>query len=56
VHRFDDLTGNFVAEAMRAGLISTSEANTARGRISRLMISFLYTTVMSADYFLMSYR
>src|SRR5215218_9060286 len=28
----------------------------ARGRISRLMISFLYTTAMYADYFLMSYR
>jgi hypothetical protein len=41
VHRFDDLTGNFVAEAMRAGHISTSEANTARGRYGGISADLL---------------
>src|SRR5215218_8897151 len=33
---FDDLTGDFVAEAVRAGLIATSEMTTASGRYGGL--------------------
>jgi hypothetical protein len=38
---FDDLTGDFVAEAIRAGLISASEASTARGRYSGISADLL---------------
>jgi hypothetical protein len=38
---FDDITGDFVAEAMRAGLISPSEASTARGRYGGISADLL---------------
>ena len=38
---FDDITGDFVAEAIRAGLLVTSEASTARGRYGGISADLL---------------
>lgn len=38
---FDDITGDFVAEAIRAGLLPTSEASTARGRYGGISADLL---------------